>query len=105
LNAPAAPAPPNGKPPVRLGDLLLNKGLLTQDQLSIALQEQKNTGKPLGESLLALGFVTEERLRNALADNLGEQAISLQGIVADPRAIALTFPRRWPSATRCFRSA
>ena len=84
-NVPEAPR----APPIRLGDKLVKLGLITTDQLSIALQEQKNTGKPLGESLLALGFVTEERLRNALADNLGEQAISLQGIVADPRAIAL----------------
>ena len=84
-NVPEAPR----APPIRLGDKLVKLGLITSDQLSIALQEQRNTGKPLGESLLALGFVTEERLRNALADNLGEQAISLLGIVADPRAIAL----------------
>lgn len=65
-----APAPQNGKPPVRLGDLLLEKGLITQDQLRIALHEQKNLGKPLGETLIALGFVTESSMRGALAENL-----------------------------------
>ena len=75
--------------PVRLGDKLVELRLISKDQLSIALQEQKTTGKPLGEALLALGFVTEDAMRNALADNLGEQAISLHGIVADPRALAL----------------
>ncbi len=75
--------------PVRLGDKLVELRLISKDQLSIALQEQKTTGKLLGDALLALGFVTEDAMRNALADNLGEEAISLLGIVADPRALAL----------------
>jgi general secretion pathway protein E/type IV pilus assembly protein PilB len=77
------------KKPVRLGDLLLERGLITHDQLRIALVEQKAMGKPLGEALLALGFVTEEIMRGALAVNLGEEAISLDGIVADSAALAL----------------
>lgn len=77
------------RPPVRLGDLLLEQGLITQDQLRIALMEQKAMGKPLGEALLALGFVTEDAMRGALAANLGEVAINLKGIVADRKALAL----------------
>ena len=46
-------------------------------------------GKPLGEALLALGFVTEEIMRGAVATSLGEEAISLKGIVADPVALKL----------------
>ena len=80
---------PYSVPQERLGDKLVGLGLITQDQLRIALQEQKSTGKPLGEALLALGFVTEDAMRSALADKLGEQAISLKGIVADPNALAL----------------
>ncbi|MBS1197547.1 MAG: type secretion system protein [Proteobacteria bacterium] len=83
MNAPPA------KPPVRLGDLLIERGLITQDQLRIALQQQKASGKQLGEALLELGFVTEDAMRAALADKLGEEAISLKGIVADSKAIAL----------------
>ncbi len=83
-------APPAGKaPPVRLGDRLLQLGLISEDQLRIALQEQKSSGKPLGQALLTLGFITEEAIRGALADNLGEKAISLKGIVANPDALAL----------------
>ncbi len=78
-----------GAPPIRLGDRLIQLGLITQDQLRIALVEQSTTGKPLGEALLALGFTTEEAMRGALADNLGEKAISLKGIVANPAALAL----------------
>jgi type II secretory ATPase GspE/PulE/Tfp pilus assembly ATPase PilB-like protein len=92
--APTAPAPapvpaPTGAPPVRLGDKLIQMGLITQDQLRIALMEQKSSGKPLGEAILALGFTTEDAMRNALADNLGEKSVSLRGIVANSKALAL----------------
>lgn len=82
-------AAPSNAPPVRLGDKLIQLGLITQDQLRIALMEQKSSGKPLGEALLSLGFTTEEAMRSALADSLGETAISLKGIVANPAALAL----------------
>lgn len=81
--------PSSPKPAVRLGDLLLEKGLITQDQLRIALHEQKVQGKPLGETLNLLGFVTEVAMRGALAENLGEQAISLKNIAADAIALRL----------------
>lgn len=74
---------------MRLGDRLIHLGLISQDQLRIALLDQKRSGKPLGETLLSLGFTTEEAMRSALADNLGEKAISLKGIVANPDALAL----------------
>lgn len=75
--------------PVRLGDQLVALGIISPDQLRIALMEQRETGKPLGEALLSLGFATAEVMRTALAEKLGEQAISLKGIVADPAALAL----------------
>lgn len=87
MNTPPPSTSPNQKPPVRLGDLLLEKGLITQDQLRIALHEQKVQGKPLGEMLIILGFVTDVAMRGALAENLGEQAISLKNIAADANAL------------------
>jgi type II secretory ATPase GspE/PulE/Tfp pilus assembly ATPase PilB-like protein len=75
--------------PVRLGDQLVALGIISPDQLRIALLEQRESGKPLGEVLLALGFATVEVMRSALAEKLGEQAISLKGIVAEPAALAL----------------
>jgi len=80
---------PVGAPQLRLGDQLVALGVLSQDQLRIALLEQSSTGKPLGEVLLLLGFATAEVMRDALAQKLGERAISLKGIVADPAALAL----------------
>ena len=65
----------------RLGDQLVAQGLISPDQLRIALQEQKNTNQPLGAALLALGFITEDAMRGALAEKLGEQEISLKGVV------------------------
>lgn len=74
---------------VLLGDKLVGLGLISLDQLQIALQEQKKSAKQLGEILIHMGFVTEEAMRAALADKLGEEAISLKGVVADPAALAL----------------
>ena len=85
---PARPTAPNA-PPVRLGDQLVALGLISSDQLRIALMEQKQTGKPLGEALMALGFASAEVMRSALAEKLGEKSISLKGIVADAEALAL----------------
>ncbi|MBU3739463.1 MAG: secretion system protein E, partial [Rhodoferax sp.] len=75
--------------PVRLGDQLVALGVISKDQLRIALMEQQRSGLPLGEALLALGFATAEVMRTALAKKLGEQAISLKSIVADSDALAL----------------
>jgi type II secretory ATPase GspE/PulE/Tfp pilus assembly ATPase PilB-like protein len=76
-------------PPMRLGDKLVALGIISEDQLRIALLEQRQTGKPVGEVLLSLGFATAEVIRGALAEKLGEQAISLKGVVAERAALAL----------------
>lgn len=87
----------------RLGDQLVAQGLISPDQLRIALQEQKNTNQPLGAALLALGFITEDAMRGALAEKLGEQEISLKGVVADPKALAL-ISKALAKDTCCFQS-
>ena len=73
----------------RLGEELIAQGLVTNDQVSIALKEQKKTGKPLGEALVSLGFVTESVLRDALSVMLGRESIDLSNIVPDNEAINL----------------
>ena len=85
----AAPnAPATGQPPMRLGDRLQHMGLVSADQIQIALLEQRKTGKRLGDTLIALGFVTEEAMREALGQTLGQQTIQLQTVLADPEALA-----------------
>ncbi|MDH5473439.1 MAG: GspE/PulE family protein [Gammaproteobacteria bacterium] len=71
----------------RLGEELVAKGLITDDQVTIALREQKASGKPLGESLVALGFVTEAILRDALAEMLGKESVDLSNAIPDAEAI------------------
>ncbi|WP_430461579.1 GspE/PulE family protein [Thalassolituus sp. LLYu03] len=52
---------------VRVGDLLLEKKLITEEQLMQALAEQKKTGKKLGRAITDLGFVSEDQLLSTLA--------------------------------------
>jgi MSHA biogenesis protein MshE len=53
---------------VRVGDLLVEKGLITNAQLMEALAEQKRTGQKIGRVLTELNFVSEEKLLQCLAD-------------------------------------
>lgn len=79
------------KPPAkkRLGDQLIEKGLVTEDQVSIAITEQKKHDKPLGTVLVDLGFVTEAVLRDCLGEALGKESIDLSQVVPDPAALQL----------------
>lgn len=52
----------------RIGEILLEKGLITKDQLNKALEHQRLTKKALGEVLVELGYVTWEELTEALAE-------------------------------------
>ncbi|MGC8731003.1 MAG: MSHA biogenesis protein MshE, partial [Halothiobacillaceae bacterium] len=63
---------------VRLGDLLVQAGEITAEQLSIALSEQKRSGHKLGVTLVELGFTTEQRILDTLANQLGLQLIDLR---------------------------
>jgi general secretion pathway protein E/type IV pilus assembly protein PilB len=76
-------------PKKRLGDQLIDKGLVTKDQVEIAITEQKKTGHPLGQALIELGFVTEAVMRDVLGEALGRESIDLGKAVPDPDAIAL----------------
>jgi len=73
----------------RLGDKLIRLGLITPEQLNIALKEQKRTGELLGEVLIRLGFITEEQLMNALSEQKGIERVRLSSYLIDPEAIKL----------------
>ncbi|MGA7178191.1 MAG: ATPase, T2SS/T4P/T4SS family [Thiobacillaceae bacterium] len=74
---------------LRMGESLVAQGLITVDQLRIALKEQKLTGLPIGRQLVALGFVTESVIRDQLAHVMGSQSIDLAQVVADPEALSM----------------
>ncbi len=80
---------PEVKPPARkpIGRILVERGLISEDQLLIALKEQGRSNLSLGKQLIALGFVTEATLRDALSENLGTKGIDLTHIIIDPAAI------------------
>lgn len=71
------------KPKLRLGDQLIESGLISEDQLKIALMEQRQTNNQLGKVLVGLGFVTEEVIRDVLGKALGQDSIDLENVVVD----------------------
>ncbi|MET3105475.1 type IV pilus assembly protein PilB [Oxalobacteraceae bacterium GrIS 1.18] len=77
------------KPKLPLGSLLIQKGVISEDQLRIALIEQKRTGQPLGKLFISLGFVTEATIREALSENLGQQSTDLANMVVDGAALKM----------------
>ncbi|MGH1440511.1 MAG: GspE/PulE family protein [Cellvibrionaceae bacterium] len=73
----------------RLGDQLLDAGLITEDQIEIAITEQKKTQRPLGQLFVDLGFVTESVMRDVLSEAQGQDSIDLGNVVPDSDAIAM----------------
>lgn len=74
---------------VRLGDLLIQQGLLTDEQLKLALDEQKRTGRKLGRVFVESGYVTEEGISQALARQLRIPFIDLKSFTPKPELIKL----------------
>lgn len=73
----------------RLGDRLVDEGIVSPDQVQIAITEQRKTKKALGQVFVDLGFVTESVIRDILADSFGEQSIDLSSAVPDAEALGL----------------
>lgn len=69
-----------GRRKKRLGDLLVSSGVITEEQLSTALDNQKVTGKKLGESLIDLGYITDRDIAEALHRQLGVDMITLADV-------------------------
>ncbi len=82
---------------LRLGELLVQQGLITQDQLRIALTEQKTQNIPIGRLLVRMGFVTEAVIRDIMARTIGQESIDLSQVLVDADALRLVpqdFARR-----------
>jgi putative toxin-antitoxin system antitoxin component (TIGR02293 family) len=67
----------------RLGEILVDGGAISADQLARALAEQTKLQLPLGQTLLRLGFTTDEIMRQALSSQLGVPYIDLQNVIID----------------------
>lgn len=61
----------NSQPKKRLGEILIDNGLITEAQLIQALAESKEHGAPLGSTLYSLGFISLEQLKETLQEQQG----------------------------------
>lgn len=73
----------------RLKERLIREGHVSDDQLQIALIEQKKTGQALGDILVTMGFVSVEVIREIVGSYVGYSSMSLKEVVPDPKALSL----------------
>jgi len=73
----------------RIGELLVREGLITPDQLAIALEDARTNNCRVGYSLIKLGFVAEEELTIRLARQFHVPPVDLNRVEIDPRLLRL----------------
>jgi type IV pilus assembly protein PilB len=72
-----------------LGEILVEEGLISEEQLTLALAEQQRRGRSLGRVLIDLGLVKEPDLVAALAMKIGLEFVDLSDYPVDPSAASL----------------
>ncbi len=72
-----------------VGQILIGQGVISEDQLRIALLEQMKSNQPIGRLLVTLGFVSEATLRDAMSESLGHESVDLAHTIVDSEAIQL----------------
>jgi type IV pilus assembly protein PilB len=72
----------------QLGDILLEDGLITSDQLSVAVDQHQTLGRSLGRVLVDQGILSETQLVAALAQQIGLRFIDLSDFPVDGSALA-----------------
>jgi type IV pilus assembly protein PilB len=78
-----------GRKKLRLGEYLLNKGLISKQELQEALEEQKISGQALGQILINKNFVEERQIYQALSEQFGIEFLDLFGINISSDLISL----------------
>ncbi len=71
----------------KIGDLLVERGDITKEQLEEALRQQATSGKRIGNILVESEVITEEQLIGAISDRLSIPKVSLSTMVIDPAVI------------------
>ncbi len=77
------------KKPMRLGEILVQQGVTTPDQIDIALTEQKKSKEKLGKILVRLGFATDAIIRDVIGGVIGRESVNLDNVIADSDAVKL----------------
>ena len=72
-----------------IGEILVQKGVATSDQIDIALTEQKKSRQQLGKILVGLGFATEAVIRDVVGGAIGQKSVDLSRAVADGEAVTM----------------
>src|SRR3970040_863473 len=75
--------------PVKLGELLLKKNMVTPQQPQEALNHQKMGGGKLGKAFVSLGFVKDEEITSLLSRQYGVPSINLDHFEVDPAIIKI----------------
>src|SRR5437879_2310616 len=97
----AGPVRAAGRPQrLRLGDILVTQKVVSQEQLGLALDEQKRSGRRLGRVLVEMGFVAEEAIARALSRQLNLAFVDLEQQHFNP-GVVLKLPE---VAARRFRA-
>src|SRR5262249_44689020 len=73
----------------RLGSILVETKVISEEQLRQALQEQQKAGLRLGDALLKLGFVNERQIKQALCKQFGVTYVDLDGVTIDRSLVPL----------------
>lgn len=74
---------------VRLGDLLVQKGIITEEQLSEALKQQKEKKLMLGEMIVSMGFASQSQINDALCEHLNIDFVDMREEEPDPQVLSL----------------
>ena len=83
----AAKPPSTPRAGAALGEVLLERQLITREQLTIAIEHHRNSGRRLGHVLIDLGFTTPDAVLGALSLQLGVPATRLNGFTVSPAAV------------------
>jgi type IV pilus assembly protein PilB len=79
---------------IRLGDLFVREGLVTEEQLQAALTEAKTSGTRIGYALVKLGFVEETELTRMLSKQYRVPAVDLDKVTVDEKILKLIKPEQ-----------
>ncbi|MCH7904554.1 MAG: hypothetical protein IH944_08310 [Armatimonadetes bacterium] len=74
---------------VRIGQMLIDKGLLTQEQMDTALEGRGGAYQRFGESLIEQGYVAEQDIIDCLADQYGLALVDLEQVDCQPSALRI----------------
>ncbi len=74
---------------VKLGEMLVRAGMISQEQLDEALESQKSNGEKLGFNLIKLGYVKEDDITQLLSEQYGVPSINLRHFEIDETVINL----------------